>query len=231
MNKNLFLAALTLAIVFSGCKKDPFVTDNNGTFTDTRDSHVYPWVKIGTQIWTAENMAYIPYVNPSTVSSVAEAKSYVYGYQGTSVTEAMATSNYDNYGGLYNYEAAKIACPSGWHLPTDAEWKTMEMFLGMSQAEADNTGKRTNGSVDLKLKATTAWGANSNTNSSEFSAIPGGFCGDNLFQALLTGTCFWTATSQDADKAIDRWMDNVSPGIDRSPWPKSHGYSVRCVRN
>ncbi len=231
MNKKFLLAAFALAIIYSGCKKDPFVTDNSGTFTDTHDNHVYPWVKIGTQIWMAENMAYLPYVNPSTVISTAEARSYVFGYQGTSLTEAMATPNWDNYGALYNYEAAKIACPDGWHLPTDAEWKTMEMFLGMSQADADKTGWRTNGSVELKLKATTAWGANSNTNSAKFSAIPSGFMDFRGFGNLMSSAAFWTATSFDATKAYDRFMSADTVGIHRGPWPKSEAYSVRCVRN
>ena len=231
MNKNFLLAALALAIIFSGCKKDPFVTDNSGTFTDTHDNHVYPWVKIGTQIWTAENMAYLPYVNPSTVSSTSEAKTYVYGYQGTSITEAMATPNWDNYGALYNFEAAKIACPTGWHLPTDAEWKTMEIFLGMSQADADKNGWRTNGSVELKLKATTAWGANSNTNSAKFNAIPAGYLDYRGFGNLMSSAAFWTATGFDTEKAYDRFMRADTLGISRGPWPKSEAYSVRCVRD
>jgi len=231
MKKYLLLLSLTLVVIATGCKKDPFVTDNSGTFTDSRDNHEYPWIRIGQQIWMAQNLAYLPYVNPSSVISVTEARSYVYGYQGTKTTEAMATSNYDNYGGLYNYEAAKIGCPDGWHLPTDEEWKTMEMFLGMSQADADKTGLRESGTVGLKLKATTAWGENQNTNSSGFNAIPGGYMEDLSFQALLTAGVFWTATGAEGESAIDRYLDNVAGGIDRGPWPRSDGYSVRCVRN
>ena len=231
MNKNFFLAVISLAIVFSGCKKDPFVTDDSGTYTDTRDQSLYPWVRIGEQIWMGNNMAYLPYANPSTVVSTTEARSYVFGYEGTSVTAAMATPNWDNYGALYNYAAALIACPDGWHLPTDAEWKTMEMYLGMSQADADKNGWRTGGSVELKLKATTAWGANSNTNSAKFNAIPSGLLDGNGFYQLMTSAVYWTATSFDATKAYDRYMSADTVGISRGAWPKSEAYSVRCIRD
>jgi uncharacterized protein (TIGR02145 family) len=179
----------------------------------------------------AENMAYLPFVNPSTVQSVSEARSYVYGYEGTNITEAMATANYDIYGGLYNWEAAKIACPDGWHLPTDTEWKTMEMFLGMTQADADNVGWRPQGSVDLKLKSTTAWAGNANTNSSGFNALPAGFLSGTKFSGINTGVVFWTATGSESGFAYDRYMEKVRVGIDRGPWPRSEGYSVRCVRD
>jgi len=230
--KKLFpFLVLVLIIVVTGCKKDPFETDNSGTFTDSRDSQEYPWVKIGEQIWMAQNAAHLPYVNPSSVKSTTEARSYVYGYEGTDITAAKATSNYDNYGGLYNYEAAKIACPDGWHLPTDVEWKTMEMFLGMSQADADKTGFRESGSLGLKLKATTAWGTNQNTNSSGFNAIPSGYLGVATFEELLTTGVFWTATGDASDTAYDRYLDSESIGIDRGAWPRDGGYSVRCIRN
>jgi uncharacterized protein (TIGR02145 family) len=231
MKRLLSVLAFALILIAPGCKKDPFETDNSGTFTDTRDNHEYPWVKIGDQIWMAENEAYLPYVNPSSVLSATEAKSYVYGYQGTSTTEAMATPNYDNYGGLYNYEAAKIACPDGWHLPTDAEWKTMEISLGMSQADADKTGVRTGGTTGAKLKATTAWGNNETSNTSGFTAIPSGYLSAGGFDGLVTSAVYWTATVAETATAFDRYLDNTSAGIDRGAWPRSDAYSVRCVRN
>jgi uncharacterized protein (TIGR02145 family) len=231
MVKSFSLLVLVLVLIATGCKKDPFESDNSGTFTDSRDNHEYQWVRIGEQIWMAQNVAHLPFVNPSSVKSTTEARSYVYGYQGTNITEAMATPNYGNYGGLYNFEAAKIACPEGWHLPTDAEWKTMEMFLGMSQADADKAGFRLSGSVGPKLKATSAWGASQNTNSSGFNAMPSGYLSDPVFVDLMNAGVFWTATGGEADTAYDRYLDNVSPGIDRGVWPRSDAYSVRCVRN
>jgi uncharacterized protein (TIGR02145 family) len=230
MKKHFLFWSCLLVMVATGCKKDPFETDNSGTFTDSRDNHEYPWVRIGDQIWMAENMAYLPFVNPASVSSNTEARSYVYGYQGTSTAEAMATPNWDNYGGLYNYEAARIACPEGWRLPTDDDWKTMELYLGLAAADVDKTGFRESGSVALKLKATGAWGSNPATNESGFNAIPSGYMEGGIFEGLVSTAVYWTATSAENQTAFDRFLDNVSVGIDRGAWPRSDAYSVRCIR-
>ncbi len=127
-----------------------------GTFTDSRDGHEYNWIKICNQVWMAENLTYLPSVSPSSAGSYTDPYYYVYGYQGNSVSEAKATSNYATYGVLYNWPATMAGasssstnpcgvqgvCPDGWHLPSDAEWIELEMHLGMSQADADNEGWR-----------------------------------------------------------------------------------------
>ncbi|MDF1551297.1 MAG: FISUMP domain-containing protein, partial [Bacteroidales bacterium] len=83
------------------------------TFTDERDGHEYKYTKIGDQYWMAENLAYIPHVGPAGENSGI----WVYGYTGTSVEEAKKTENYKLFGCLYDWEAAKVYCPKGWHLP------------------------------------------------------------------------------------------------------------------
>jgi uncharacterized protein (TIGR02145 family) len=97
------------------------------------------------------------------------------GYEGSGVQEAKATDNYRKYGVLYNFEAAKTACPTGWHLPTDEEWKTLEKQLGMSSSDADNAGLRLSGEVGKKLKSKSGWQSEGHgDNSSGFTALPGG---------------------------------------------------------
>jgi hypothetical protein len=91
-------------------------------FTDSRDGHKYKYVKIGSQVWMAENLAYLPIVNLGSSKSHTEPKYYVYSYTGTDVNEAKKTSNYSTYGVLYNWPAAIAACPPGWHLASDSEW-------------------------------------------------------------------------------------------------------------
>ena len=107
----------------------PTVGENEtGTFTDPRDNTVYKWVKIGNQVWMAENLRYLPnVVGPETGSNI-EPYCYVYDYNGTDVTAAKATENYDTYGVLYNWSAAMNGatssdanpsnvqgiCPAGW---------------------------------------------------------------------------------------------------------------------
>ena len=104
---------------------------NNG-FTDARDGTHYDAVKIGNQVWMAENLKYLPsVVGPATGSETA-AYYYVYDYDGTDVMAAKATANYTTYGVLYNWPAAMNACPTGWHLPSDAEWTELTDYLGGS---------------------------------------------------------------------------------------------------
>ena len=79
---------------------------NTGTITDSRDGNTYNWVKIGDKIWMAENLAYLPFVCPSSLGSTTEPYYYVYGYEGNSVSEAKVLTNYLDYGVLYNWPAA-----------------------------------------------------------------------------------------------------------------------------
>ncbi len=138
-----FLIMGVLLVFATSCKKDdkddPGNKDNpnnpKNTFTDSRDGNVYKFVKIGTQTWMAENLAYLPSVVGSATGSETTPYYYVYGYDGTSVTAAKATSNYTTYGVLYNWPAAmggfsssssnpsgvQGVCPAGWHLPSEAE--------------------------------------------------------------------------------------------------------------
>jgi uncharacterized protein (TIGR02145 family) len=107
------------------------------TFIDSRDNHEYKWIKIGKQIWMAENLAYLPEVTDHRSGSLELPNYYVYDYNGTDVNAAKSTLNYSEYGVLYNWEAAMAACPEGWHLPTDTEWKQLEIELGMNISQVD----------------------------------------------------------------------------------------------
>jgi uncharacterized protein (TIGR02145 family) len=103
-----------------------------GSFTDSRDGKTYKTVKIGDQWWMAENLAWLPAVNPVNDNSSTEKYYYVSGYNGTDVSAAKATQNYTTYGVLYNWPAAmngaagsdanpssvQGACPAGWHIPS-----------------------------------------------------------------------------------------------------------------
>ena len=177
-------------------------------FVDSRDGNYYNTVKIGDQIWMAENLAYLPSVqHPSTWSSI-HSRYYVFDYSGTNVSEAKATENYDIYGVLYNWPAASNACPSGWHLPTDAEWTTLNDYL------VDN-GYGYGGSGDDIGKALASrlfWSSSSHAgdvgndllsnNISGFGALPGGYCSNGIFYYDGNYGCWWSATK---DGSIDAW--------------------------
>ena len=189
------------------------IPPETGTFLDNRNMKTYKTVKLGTQWWFAENLAY-EIVN----------NSWCYNNVGTSCND---------YGRLYNYDAAITACPAGWHLPSDAEWKSMEISLGMSQAVADDVSWRLDGDVGTQLKSVSGWINNGNgSNSSLFNALPAGFRdGDGTFYYLGESARFWTrgvATNQDP---FIRYLLYNKKGVYRDPRGPSRGFSVRCVRD
>jgi uncharacterized protein (TIGR02145 family) len=205
-----------------------------GIFIDPRDNNKYVYANIGTQTWMVENLAYLPEVSPSANNNKTLPRYYVFGFEGENVLNAKATPNYKKSGVLYNYPAALTACPAGWHLPTDAEWKTLEMNLGMSQTAADNSGIRVLGEVGRKLKTSYDWGL-SGDNSSGFMALQGGMLGEQGYN--LTDAWFWTSSlssSQDTDHILYPWYRSLgsnSWGVNREKINPRNGMSVRCIKN
>jgi uncharacterized protein (TIGR02145 family) len=106
-------------------------------FTDSRDGREYRMVKIGDQIWMAENLAYLPSVHSPDQYSETEPRYYVHNYSGDNVQEAKNHEGYAAQGVLYNWPAALIAAPDGWHLPTDQEWAELEEFIASEHAECE----------------------------------------------------------------------------------------------
>lgn len=149
------------------------VTDNNGKtaadevtikvlgrfreFTDVRDGKTYKTVKIGTQMWFAENLAYLPQVYSPSDTSTSESRYYVYAYDGDDPAAAKQTESYKTRGVLYNWHAAcgdkeakasavpsgvQGPCPAGWHLPSKAEWEILFDFVrkNIPDSEAVSVG-------------------------------------------------------------------------------------------
>ncbi|MBQ3833035.1 MAG: hypothetical protein II815_07655, partial [Bacteroidales bacterium] len=108
---------------------------------DERDGNSYCSITIGEQEWLSENMRYLPSVNCVYEYSGSEEMYYVYGYNGNNVDDARNNPNYSEYGVLYNWKAALTACPTGWHLPSDAEWSQLEVYL-------QNNGYNFDGYID-----------------------------------------------------------------------------------
>jgi len=214
---------------------------SGGTFTDTRDGKVYQTVVIGTQEWMAENLAYLPsVVGPDTNSSTTPYY-YVYGYDGTNVTDAKATSNYTTYGVLYNWPAAMAGsassnanpsgvqgvCPAGWHLPSDAEWTELTDYLGGEDVAG---GK-------LKEAGYDHWqspnlGA---TNETGFTALPGGYCEfSNNFVGIGNCGYWWSATKYFTTYRVcyrSLYYIYSYVSISSGDAPEYYGFSVRCVRD
>ncbi len=204
-------------VLCTSCKKDEETDNPSGEapdeFTDNRDGQIYKWVKIGNQTWMAENLNY-----ETTNSSWFEYSS-TYG---------------DIYGRLYALDAALTACPSGWHLPTDDEWKQMEIELGISQSEAEDINWRGT-DEGKKMKSTNRWNNNGNgTNSSGFNALPGGYrASGGLFFNLGNNGIWWTSSSSDDSDtwALVRKLDYNHAQVYRIYSYATQRFSVRCLKN
>ncbi len=221
---------------------------------DIRDGQSYNTVQLGNQCWMAENLAYLPSVIPSDSSSNTLPYYYVYDYQGTDVNAAKATANYQTYGALYNWPAAMNGeassssvpsgvqgiCPTGWHLPSDEEWKILEGEVdsqyGYPDPEWDGAAARgLDAGGNLKEAGYTHWHSPNTgaTNSSGFSALPGGQRdGDNgPFRDLGGYAFFWSSTKIYGYYARDRRLSYKNATVNRNNIPKESGFSVRCIES
>ncbi len=202
-----------------------------GTFTDSRDDHVYSFVIIGNQTWMAENLAYLPQVNHVDSGDFDKERFWVYGYYGESIEDAKLTKIYKTYGVLYNWPAAKKSCPNGWHLPTEKEWQEMELFLGMSVEHSNDRKWRISGDVGKKLKDTTGWFINFGVNEVSFNALPGGHRGYNGFESVSYCGYFWTGTPTNGDNALSRAICFDENGVAKNEDRRYFGEAVRCIKN
>jgi uncharacterized protein (TIGR02145 family) len=218
---------------------------NCGTSTITDiDGNTYNTVSIGTQCWTASNLKVTKYNDGTPIPDQTTSSSWGSLTTGartdydlnTAASGAVPSGQtyVSTFGYLYNWFAAagiitaygsptKNICPSGWHVPTDAEWTTLTNFLGESVA-----------GNQMKTTGTTLWNSAhaGDTNSSGFSALPGGTrLQDGSFSNITNSAFFWSATVGDTfNYAWYRLLDSGSSGVQKNEDDKSVGASVRCLR-
>lgn len=196
------------AISFQSCRVEQPALSCTVGFEDTRDGEIYCTTTIGTQKWMTENMRFQQegaFENPNSETL--------------------------KYGLLYTYEAAQKACPVGWHLPTDAEWKLLERTLGMSTEEVDKVNQRgTNQGQQLKDKE--AWKGEINTDEHNFGALPLGEYNPSYGPYFNLGeqASFWTATRSDTSGGVwVRVLKRQEQGITRTYYSKLSGHACRCL--
>ena len=201
------------------------------------EGNLYKTVAIGTQIWMAENLKTTKYNDNTDIPNVTDATAWIglttpgYSWYGNTI------ANKDIYGAMYNWftVATGNLCPAGWHEPTNAEYNTLEVYLGL-QPPVDDWGWRGT-DQGTQLKSTTGWDAEGNgTNTSGFTALPGGYrhYGTANFWGLGTLAYFWSSS----DDAINgnptvawyRLLDSVEPRISKMTTTKTAGKYVRCVK-
>ena len=194
----------------------------------------YATVQIGEQCWFAENLRNENYENGDAIPSNSSNSEWSSTTSGATAVNGESASNLETYGRLYNWYAvddARGLCPSGWHVPLDVEWMTMEMALGMSEAEANDTGWR-GSDQGTQMKTDYGWGDSGNgTNSSGFSGLPGGLryiSGSFGNPGVLGG---WWSSSPVGSDAWLRHLTSLNVNVNRYNDYRRVGWSVRCVQD
>jgi uncharacterized protein (TIGR02145 family) len=193
-----------------------------------RDGNLYRTVRIGAQVWMAQDLRVTRYRDGSLLSLITDdaewrdATSGAYCWFENDRAGPRAT-----YGALYDFHAvadARGLCPAGWHVPSEAEWATLVKHLGGPQVAGG------------KLKDTLAgrWNRPNRgaTDRSGFGGLPGGGRGRNgEFGERGNYGTWWSATAHDADYAWHRGLSHDDAAVSRNAGHKASGFCVRCVKD
>ena len=222
----LSLAIMSLLILFTnGCLK----TDDNNhseTVTDV-DGNVYGTVTIGSQVWMAGNLKTTRYRDGTAIPNVTDGTLWYNLLTGAYCDYAYDPNISATYGRLYNWYAVNsgMLAPVGWHVPSDAEWATLETFLGNDNIMG---GK-------IKETGTAHWQSPNTaaTNETGFTALPAGFRSSTGSYFSLTYNGYWwsSTTGSDISYGIYRYVDFNVGSIYRNEDSKVDGLSVRCIRD
>lgn len=185
-----------------------------------------PNVAICNQIWMGKNLDVDHYRNGDPIPQVTDPAAWI-----NLTTGAWCYYNNDPalgtiYGKLYNWYAVidpRGLAPLGWHVPSDAEWTTLSTCLG---------GDLIAGSK-MKEAGTSHWQLPNSgaTNSSGFTALPGGNCNfsNGLFYSVGNGGFFWSSTNQNANFTFSRKLSTNYTDLFLDLDSKTEGFSVRCI--
>jgi len=202
---------------------------------DTRDGNLYRFKTIGTgataQIWMAENLNY------AVGGKCYGEDGQVYSDGLSTLSNAEIQNNCKTYGRLYDWATANTtACPSGWRLPSDADWNVL-----MKVANPDCTDNNACDGAGEKLKSgSSLWksvsslfsGNNKGTNNYGFAALPGGICNSNgIFNYVGYNGEWWSASEGDSDGAYSRGMTSINGYVSYLGNDKNALLSVRCLKD
>jgi uncharacterized protein (TIGR02145 family) len=205
------------------------------------DGNSYKTIKIGTQEWLAENLKTTRYNDGSAIPLVTGENEWsrltTPGYCWYNNDEAVFKNI---YGGYYNWFAVNTGklCPSGWHVPTEDDWKVFKLFLGMTLEQVE-AGYFTETTVGNKIKETGTFnwaeGSVTSTNESGFTALPGGrrSTGPATFGGEGGGAGWWSASEFLPSHAVlSHWVGSSDGRIFKSDMlVKSYGLNIRCVKD
>jgi uncharacterized protein (TIGR02145 family) len=211
----LFMFALMFGIAVNAQK----VTDAEG--------NVYKTVKIGKQVWMASNLRATKFWDSTDIPLVTDNTAWrSLTTPGYCLYENDQTKFGVVYGALYNWHAVNAGklCPKGWHVPGDAEWKTLSDLLGGGEGAGNK----------LKEAGSRHWNAPNAgaTNETGWTALPAGRRNaGGEFSGIGELSYFWSATASGDAKAFYRGIGNADPTIDRYAYNSESGFAVRCVQD
>lgn len=193
------------------------------------DGNLYNSVKIGSQIWTTQNLKVIRYRNGNTIPNIPDVDVWKNLTIGSYCSFLNNTASATTYGLLYNYYAitdTRQICPEGWHVPTKEEWQTLIDYLG-----GDNLA-----SSKVRASGLEYWEHDKGTNSSGFNALGGSWRGDDgvFYYSLGSGAYWWTNAVFTSIYPFYSYLYS-EPNIIRTgygPYMENRaGLSVRCVKD
>ena len=216
---------VTIAIPTSQIDSLTFYRPNITPSITDADGNVYTSVTIGTQEWMVENLRTTKYNDGTAIPNVTGNTEW-----GNLNTGAWCNYNNDNqydtiYGKLYNWYAVETGklCPTGWHVPTDAEWTVLTDYVA-----AD--GHR--GTEGTALKATSGWNASGNgTNDYGWNGLPGGYRSSSEHFLTINGSAVWYSSTEDDNNSFYRHIYSELDDIFKVARDKNYGFSVRCLRD
>lgn len=215
-----------------------FTTLGAGQFTDI-NGNVYDTIAIGTQVWMKQNLKVANYRNGDSIPTNLSNTTWQNTTSGAYAIYNNTAANDSIYGKLYNWYAVadpRGLCPTGWHLPSDAEWQTLEIALGLPAYEANSTGNRgSSQNIGGKIKAVSPLWSSPNTganNSSGFTGLPGGYrYYIGPYDVIGNGGGWWSSTQYTPNGAWYRYLYFNYGSVLRLDTNKSNGLSVRCLRD
>lgn len=203
-----------------------FSVFTDGQVIKDSDGNFYTSVEIGNQVWLGENLKTTKFNDGKPIPLLDDATKWRESRTPAFCWLNNDVINRDEYGGLYNWYAVatKKLCPSGWHVPTDAEWNMLMTFLG----NEETAGTR------LKEKGDKHWknALINGTNEYDFTALPGGLrlaSGD--FPTFAGSYAVWWTSTGSNTYAWNRGLFFSTGKIYKGYESMRSGFSVRCVKD
>lgn len=241
--KNVVWAVVTCCVTMGmvGCTKkeeQPYRIES-GTVVDA-DGHVYVTVKIGEQWWMAENLRVSQFNDGTTLNFIPRVDG-VDSVWAQAEGAAYCFINDSLFGFLYNaqvLQSQKNIAPAGWHVPTDEEWRELEITLGMTSSEAEQTGWRGENEANLLTAQYNAgWPANDQdvglygSDFYGFNAKPSSIRSHDGRTNIQSNSAWWWCNTTESGDFYYRTIDTYHQRIFRQSMLPANGLSIRCVKD